>query len=113
MLQYNNLVKQMRRTGGGTLPEDIIPYLTRQDELSLAYQGFITAAGKSKAILHKAHFSECQSKRTLLPADTYQLALINHGGPLTPLSHYTLISITPLYPLRGSRDTDLNELIRT
>lgn len=51
MLQYNNLVKQMRRIGGGTLPEDIVLYVTRQNELSLAYQGSITAAGQKIALV--------------------------------------------------------------
>lgn len=45
IFQYQALCSEMRRTGGGSLNEDVFHSLTRADQLALTYLGMENAEG--------------------------------------------------------------------
>lgn len=53
----------MRKTGGGTLPDDVVPHLSKQDLLSLQYQGFVTAAGNQLFISLEFPYEHLQAAK--------------------------------------------------
>lgn len=46
ILQYQALISERQRRGGGTTNEEIMPMLTHVDQLALTYLGYENASGK-------------------------------------------------------------------